>query len=218
MRTTSVFFVGFSLAHLCCSRAGEGDLSELATSGCSHRMGPNHSWTASQKREVAVGAIKGARDTEPRMEVETSCPGPRPVASHLNPDEALTVAKARVGWLETGLVVLAESDSAEAHALRQVLQQVRCSAQEQPINVQIKDTENFIVRSTNRLPPSLGHGRLWPELTLAKPTLASVRVFVCLCVLVSRCPCGVSRFWFGHVRCPRDRPSRDRPPHTLEDT
>ena len=100
-----------------------------------------------------VDVIKGARDTEPRREVETSClsPGPRPVASRLNPDEALIAAKARVGWLEAALAVLAESDSAEAHALRQVLQQARRSAQEQPINVQIKDTEDFIVRSTNRL-------------------------------------------------------------------
>ena len=33
-------------------------------------------------------------------------------------------------------------------------------------------------------------------------------VFVCVCVawvLVSRFPCGVSRFWFGHGRCPRNR-------------
>ena len=52
---------------------------------------------------------------------------------------------------------------------------------------------------------------------------------VCLCVFVCVCVClcvfvcvgvacwfhgfrvGGSRFWFGHVRCPRNRPSRDRP-------
>ena len=45
----------------------------MAAGGCSYRMGPNHSWTASQKREVAVGVIEGAGDTEPRREVETSC-------------------------------------------------------------------------------------------------------------------------------------------------
>ena len=39
-----------------------------------------------------------------------------------------------------------------------------------------------------------------------------VWVFVCACVawvLVSRFPCGVSRFWFGHVRCSQNRPSRE---------
>ena len=48
-----------------------------------------------------------------------------------------------------------------------------------------------------------------------------VCVCECLCVFVSVCLCGVgvgftvsvwgvSRFWFGHVRCSRNRPSRDR--------
>ena len=56
-----------------------------------------------------------------------------------------------------------------------------------------------------------------------------VCVCVCLCLSVFLCVCeclcvlvwrgcwfhgfrvGVSRFWFGHVRCPRNRPSQDRP-------
>ena len=43
-----------------------------------------------------------------------------------------------------------------------------------------------------------------------------VCVCVCLCVFVCVCVCwfhgfrvGVSKFWFGHVRCPRNRPSRE---------
>ena len=82
-----------------------------------------------------------------------------------------------------------------------------------------------------------GQNRLWPKPTLAKPTLANPTLAkptlakpsstcVCVCVCVCLCVCvlcvcvcwfhgfrvGVSRFWFGHVRCPsRDRPSRDRP-------
>ena len=47
-------------------------------------------------------------------------------------------------------------------------------------------------------------------------------VFVCVCVCVCVCcvcwfhgfRVGVSRFWFGHVRCPRDRPSRTALPGT----
>ena len=65
----------------------------------------------------------------------------------------------------------------------------------------------------------------------AKPTLAKpsstcavclcvfvLCVCVCLCVFVSVCVCLccvvwvlVSRFWFGHVECPQDRPSREPP-------
>ena len=64
--------------------------------------------------------------------------------------------------------------------------------------------------------------------SLAKPTLASVSVcfvcVLCVCVLCVFCVCfvwrgcwfhgfrvGVSRFWFGHVRCPRNRPSHGPP-------
>ena len=69
----------------------------------------------------------------------------------LNPDEALAAARARVSRLETALEVLGESDSTEVRTLREVLKQARHSAQEQPISAQIKDTEEFIARSTNRL-------------------------------------------------------------------
>ena len=47
--------------------------------------------------------------------------------------------------------VLGESDSTEVRTLREALKQARHSAQEQPISAQIKDTEEFIARSTNRL-------------------------------------------------------------------
>ena len=49
------------------------------------------------------------------------------------------------------LGALTESVSAEAHILRDVLKHARRSAQEQPISAQIKETEEFIARSTHRL-------------------------------------------------------------------
>ena len=74
-----------------------------------------------------------------------------------------------------------------------------------------------------------GHGRLWPN-RLWPNRLRLVFVCVCVCLCVCLCVCvfvcvcvcvcvcwfhgfrvGVSRFWFGHVRCPRNRPSGDRP-------
>ena len=88
----------------------------------------------------------------------------------------------------------------------------------------------------NRLwPNQLWPNRLWPnQLWPNRLRLVFVCVCVCVCVFVCVCVClcvfvwcvcvclcvcwfhsfrvGVSRFWFGHVRCPRDRPSRDRPP------
>ena len=89
-------------------------------------------------------------------------------------------------------------------------------------------------------PTDFGQNRLWPKPILAKPTLAKTDfgqtnfgqnrlrlVFVCACVwlcvfvCVCLCVCVFVCFWFhgfrvgvslfGHVRCPRDRPSRDRP-------
>ena len=77
---------------------------------------------------------------------------PQPADSRrLNPDEALAAARARVSRLEAALEVLGELDSTEARTLREALNQARRSAQEQPISTQIKDIEQFIARSTNRL-------------------------------------------------------------------
>ena len=63
----------------------------------------------------------------------------------------MDVARARVSRLVAALGALGESDSSEAQILRDALKQARHSAQEQPISAQIKDTEEFIARSTNRL-------------------------------------------------------------------
>ena len=77
---------------------------------------------------------------------------PKPSGNRrLNSHEALEAARARVFRFEVALGVLGESDSAEAQILRDALKQARRSAQEQLISSQIKDTEEFIATSTNRL-------------------------------------------------------------------
>ena len=91
----------------------------------------------------------------------------------------------------------------------------------------------------NRLWPALvflWYGRLWPKPTLAKTDFGQnrlwpnqlwpnrVRLVLCVCVCAvwrgvgyTDSWCGVSRVgvgfkvWFGHVQCPQDRPSGDRP-------
>ena len=59
-------------------------------------------------------------------------------------------------------------NTAETETLREALKQARRSAQEQPISAQIKDKQEFIARSTNRL-QVLAKKRIEEEEQLLEP-------------------------------------------------
>ena len=128
--------------------------ARLEAVGRPNRMGSDTPWPSSQSGEVASGNEDRSGDNGGGRWRRSSQQGgvPKPSGNRrLNPDEALNAARARVSHLEAALGVLGESDSTEAQILRDALKQARRSAQEQPISAQIKDTEEFIARSTNRL-------------------------------------------------------------------
>ena len=113
-------------------------------------------------------------------------------------------------WLKTALAKSGAGRNRSLHPLRGGVLLSGCSP--------LRGGEGFSSRGGGGWAPTPGS---WP--TLANPTSTCVCVCLCVLVCVGVCLCvcvcwfhgfrvGVSRFWFGHVRCLRDRPSRDRPP------
>ena len=184
----------------------------LATVGRAHGMdgmGPNSTWPSSQGGEVASSISESSGVTEFRRRamatsstIRRCSPTRRQKSRRLNPDEASAAARARVSRLEAALEVLRESDPTDARTVREALNQARCSAQEQPISAQIKDTEEFIARSTNRF-QVLAKKRSEEEQLLENATarLARLREFA-----TSRPP-PASRPTDLHVQVPRRRQS-----------
>ena len=124
----------------------------VGISGRPNRMGPNSSRSSPQSREMASSVGKSSRNTKfCGRAMATRCTGGRGQACReppFEPRRGVGSCKSNSGSPRdsvgsTGGIRFCRSPY--------ILKQARRSAQEQPISAQIKDTEDFIARSTHRL-------------------------------------------------------------------